>query len=269
MGNHIERYLVKPDSKVHLKSIDPADDGGLDKATATVEFEQLKERLGELQNTLYAEARRSLLVVLQAMDTGGKDSLIRSVFTGFNPAGCVVHSFKAPTAEELAHDFLWRVHACAPRRGHVGVFNRSHYEDVLIVRVKSLVPDEVWRERYEHINRFERLLADEGTTVVKFFLHISKDYQKERLQKRLDDPAKHWKFEPGDLVERKRWDDYQKAYDDVLEKCSTDHAPWYIIPGEKRWYRDLLVAKILVKTLDKMDLKYPDPKFDPAAIVIE
>jgi PPK2 family polyphosphate:nucleotide phosphotransferase len=179
-----------------------------------------------------------------------------------------VINFKAPTPEELEHDFLWRVHANAPRAGYLAVFNRSHYEDVLIARVKNLVPESRWRKRYDHINAFEELLHDEGTTILKFFLHISRDYQRQRLQRRLDKPDKLWKFDPGDLVERTRWDDYQQAYADALSRCSTRHAPWYVIPAEKRWYRNLLIARIIVDTLESLDMQYPEPGFDPSTIVV-
>jgi len=262
-------YRVKPGSKVNLKEFATKDDGGLQEEKGRRQFVQLKERMEELQKMLYAEGKHALLVVLQAMDTGGKDSTIRSVFTGFNPAGCRVVSFKAPNETEIHHDFLWRIHEKAPRLGHITVFNRSHYEDVLIVRVKGLVSEKRWKARYEHSNNFEKLLRDEGTRVVKLFLHISKDYQKERLKLRLESPAKQWKFNPGDLVERKLWKDYQKAYEEALERCSTEEAPWYVIPGQTHWYRNLLVARVLVETLESMDPKYPKPTFDPKQIVIE
>lgn len=262
-------YRIKPDSKVNLKDFATKDDGGLNKEEGLRQFEKLKERLPELQRKLYAEGTQALLVVLQAMDTGGKDSTIRSVFTGFNPVGCRVVSFKTPNDTELHHDFLWRVHQNVPRLGDITIFNRSHYEDVLIARVKDLVPKPRWRKRYEHINAFERLLYDEGTRVVKFFLHISKEYQKERLLKRLKDPAKHWKFNPMDLGERERWDDYQTAYEEALERCSTKDAPWYVVPSETRWYRDLVVARVLVDTLEAMNPEYPPPSFDADKIEIE
>jgi PPK2 family polyphosphate:nucleotide phosphotransferase len=262
-------YRVEPGSKIKLTDYPTREHGGLDEEEARKRLAELKDQMEKLQEILYAQGQQALLVVLQAMDTAGKDSTIRSVFTGFNPAGCNVVSFKEPNDTERHHDFLWRIHQNTPRLGMITVFNRSHYEDVLVVRVKSLVSDKRWKARYEHINNFESLLRDEGVRVVKFFLHISKEYQKERLQKRLDNPEKTWKFDPHDLVERKRWDDYMKAYDDVLEKCSTEDAPWYIIPGETRWYRDLLIARVLVHTLESMDLEYPKPTFDPKSIVIE
>lgn len=262
-------YRVEPDSKVKLSKFKTDDDGGMSKPDMEAEFEKLRQRLVELHELLYAESKHALLVVLQAMDTGGKDSTIRAIFSGVNPQGCSVISFKAPTDIERAHDFLWRIHAAVPRTGDIAIFNRSHYEDVLIVRVKNLVPEKRWQKRYEHINNFEELLHDEGVTIRKFFLHISKDYQKQRLQKRLDNPKKHWKFNPSDLVERDRWDAYQDAYEVALSQCSTKHAPWYIIPGENRLYRDILIARVLVDTLENFDMKYPTPTFDPKAITIK
>jgi len=267
--SELRDYRVNPGSKVKLKGVATKDDGGLDEDEGRRQFAKLKVRLPELQRKLYAEGKQALLVVLQAMDTGGKDSTIRSVFTGFNPVGCRIVNYKAPNETELHHDFLWRIHQNTPRQGDVTVFNRSHYEDVLIVRVKGLAPEKLWKKRYEHINNFERLLYDEGTRVVKFFLHISKRYQKERLLKRLKEPAKHWKFNPDDLGERKRWAQYQKAYEEALSRCSTKHAPWYVIPAETRWYRDLVVARVLVETLESMAPKFPAATFDPAKIVIE
>ena len=220
------------------------------------------ETLHELQYRMYAENRRALLIVLQAMDSGGKDGTIRKVMTGFNPQGCVVTSFKVPSEEERDHDFLWRIHKAVPRRGEVGIFNRSHYEDVLVVRVHDLVPQAVWSKRYEQINAFERLLADNDTVIVKFFLHIGKDEQLERLKARIDDPTKHWKISEADFKERRYWDDYQAAYADALSRCSTAHAPWYVIPANKKWYRNYAVAQILVETLSALDMQYPKPSFD-------
>lgn len=261
-------YRIEPGSRVDLNKIRTDDDGRMAKPEALAEFQKLRKRLLRLQELLYAESRHALLVVLQAMDAGGKDSTIRSVFTALNPQGCKVVSFKAPNDVELRHDFLWRVHENAPRLGFIGIFNRSHYEDVLIVRVKGLVPEKRWRARYDHINAFEKMLHDEGTTIVKFFLHISKDYQKRRLERRLAKPTKHWKFDPSDLVERKRWDEYRTAYDEALGRCSTKHAPWYVIPAEHRWYRNLLVARVLVETLESLDMHYPKPTFDAKTIVV-
>ncbi|HKQ48160.1 MAG TPA: polyphosphate kinase 2 family protein [Phycisphaerae bacterium] len=269
MMSKLKDYLVRPGSKVRLKDFPSRDHGRLEEGEGKKEFADLQERMTNLQERLYAEAKQALLVVFQAMDTGGKDSTIRSVLTPLHPTGVRVVSFKAPNETERHHDFLWRVHENTPQLGHIHVFNRSHYEDVLVVRVKRLAPEKRWRSRYEHINQFEELLHDDGTRVVKFFLHISKEYQKERLLKRLKNPAKHWKFNPADLADRKLWDDYQQAYKDALERCSTKHAPWYVIPAETRWYRDLLVARVLVETLESMDPKFPAPTFDPDKIVID
>ena len=217
-------------------------------------------RCASCRRSLYAESKHRLLIVLQAMDTGGKDGVIRHVMSGVNPQGCQVTSFKVPTAEELAHDFLWRIHQQVPRRGYIGIFNRSHYEDVLVVRVHDLVPKKVWQQRYEQINQFEKLLSETGTTILKFFLHISKDEQKRRLEARRDTPEKQWKFSLGDLKEREYWDDYMDAYEDALTRCSTRWAPWYIVPANQKWYRNLVVARTIVKTLESFDMKYPEPE---------
>ncbi|MDA0803859.1 MAG: polyphosphate kinase 2 family protein [Planctomycetota bacterium] len=263
-------YRVKPGEKrIDLGAWDTDDDGGLARDVADVESLKLTERIAQLQERLYAEGKRSVLVVLQAMDGAGKDSTIKSVFGPLNPQGLSLTSFKAPCGHERAHDFLWRVHAHTPSRGYIGLFNRSHYEDVLVVRVKNLVQESIWKKRYKHIVNFEELLVDEGTAVVKFYLHVSRDYQRERLQKRLDDPAKHWKFEPNDLTERALWKDYREAFEVAVAKTSTKDAPWYIIPAEKRWFRNWLVAKIMVETLESMDIQLPKPDFDPKSIVIK
>lgn len=224
------------------------------------QFKKLRERLVDFQYRLYSEGKQKLLIVLQAMDAGGKDSTIRRVFEGTNPQGVRVASFKAPSKRELAHDYLWRVHREVPGNGMIGVFNRSHYEDVLIVRVASLVPEPVWQQRYEQINQFEKLLAETGTTVVKFFLHISKDEQKERMEERLSDPERHWKFSRDDLNKRAQWNDYMAAYQDALARCSTDYAPWYAIPADQKWYRNLAIATVLAETLAKMNPQYPPPE---------
>ncbi len=267
----MQQYKVKPNSKVDLSKWNPNDTGQFKggKEAGLAEAGKLTARLGELQELLYAEGKHKVLVVLQAMDTGGKDGTIRRVFSGVNPQGVHVASFKVPTPEELAHDFLWRVHKVVPGKGEMTIFNRSHYEDVLVVRVHNLVPPEVWRQRYDQINDFERLLAETGTTILKFYLHIDLDEQKERLQARLDDPAKHWKFRLGDLKERKRWSDYMEAYEDALSKTSTPYAPWYIIPANRKWYRDLVISSILVETLDSLDMKFPPPEEDLTGVVIE
>ena len=213
-----------------------------------------------LHNRLYAEATRSVILVLQGMDAAGKDGTIRSVMTGVNPQGCRVVSFKAPTGAELQHDYLWRVHAVCPARGEIGIFNRSHYEDIVAVRVRKLAPDQVWKRRYGHIREFERLLSDEGTTVVKVFLHLSRDEQRIRLQERIDNPEKRWKFRAGDLDDRKLWDEFAAAYEDTLRETSTDWAPWYVVPADHNWSRNLAVAEILVAALERLDPKLPEPQ---------
>ncbi|MBC8290812.1 MAG: polyphosphate kinase 2 family protein [Planctomycetes bacterium] len=223
------------------------------------EFESLREELMELQNRLYAEGQRSLLIVLQAMDAGGKDSTIRRVFRGVNPQGVHVASFKVPSESELQHDFLWRIHREVPRKGMIGIFNRSHYEDVLVARVEHLVPKGEWERRYDHINQFEKLLADSGTTILKFLLHISKDEQHERFEERLSHPEKHWKFSPQDIEKRQHWDGYMEAYDDVLSRCNTEWGPWHVIPADQKWYRNLAISRTIVHTLREMDPQYPQP----------
>ena len=229
----------------------------------------LHQRLHDLQGLLYAEHRRSLLLVFQAMDTGGKDGAIGNLLTGVNPAGTAVASFKAPSAEELSHDYLWRIHAQVPERGHIGVFNRSHYEDVLVTRVHGIIDDKTAKQRFEDINNYERMLINNGTRILKFFLHISKEEQAARLQVRLNDPAKNWKFDPNDLKERDRWDDYQAVYEDALRHCSSGHAPWFVIPANQKWARDLAIAEIVVAALEDMDPQPPKPTFDVKAQVIE
>ncbi|HEY8257629.1 MAG TPA: PPK2 family polyphosphate kinase [Gemmatimonadales bacterium] len=220
---------------------------------------KIGERMDELQTALYAEGKQALLIVLQARDGAGKDSTIRRVFGRLNPVGCMVTSFKVPTALELRHDFLWRVHQAVPPKGTIGVFNRSHYEDVLVVRVHQLVPEKVWRARYDQINAFEHLLTQNGVTILKFFLHISKDEQKERLRERLDDPAKQWKFNAADLGERDKWDEYTHAYTDVLRLTSTPEAPWYVVPADKKLPRDAMIAEVVVEALERMDPRFPGP----------
>ncbi|MCB0078054.1 MAG: polyphosphate kinase 2 family protein [Anaerolineales bacterium] len=262
-------YRVKPGSTVDLTKWQTSEKGGFEKDEAKQLQKDVRDELAELQRKLYAEGQQSLLVVLQATDTGGKDGTIRNVFGGVNPQGVRVASFKQPTDEELAHDFLWRIHQETPARGMIRVFNRSHYEDVLIVRVKEIVPESVWRPRYHTINEFERGLALAGTRIVKIFLHISKDEQKARLQARLDDPNKHWKFSLGDLKEREYWEDYQQAFADMLTHCSTDYAPWYVIPADRKWYRNLVITRILVDVLKGMDPHYPQNEDDLSNVVIE
>jgi PPK2 family polyphosphate:nucleotide phosphotransferase len=266
----MNQYHVGGNKKIDLREWDTDEhDSDLDKKSVEPVFKSLNADLEDLQELLYAEHRHKVLIVLQAMDTGGKDGTIRHVFEGVNPAGVRVASFKVPTPEELDHDYLWRAHARVPGKGEVVIFNRSHYEDVLVVRVHNLVPKEVWSRRYEQINAFEKLLAEEGTTILKFFLHISKDEQKQRLMDRLQDPSKHWKFSLGDLKERALWNDYQKAYEDVLEKTSTPWAPWYIVPSNQKWYRDLVIARVLVDTLKKLNMKYPESKEDLSNVLID
>ena len=248
---------VAPGVRFDLGAVDADADGGLDKAWAKDALAHERDRIVALQERLYAERKRSLLVVFQAIDTGGKDGTIRAVLKGVNPQGCSVASFKVPSSEELDHDFLWRYHARTPGRGMIGVFNRSHYEDVLVVRVKGLVPEPVWRARYRMINEFERLLTESGTTVLKFFLHISKTEQKKRLEDRIADPEKHWKFDPGDLVERKSWDAYQQAFADALSHCSTPYAPWLVVPANHKWFRNVVIARTIADTLEAMDPRFP------------
>ena len=258
----MQQLTVKPGQKVRLADFDPNHDGGIDKKQGEKEAREHVEALGQLSYRLYAENARALLLVLQGMDTSGKDGTIRTVMAGVDPQSCQVVSFKQPSAEELDHDFLWRIHRQTPGRGNIGIFNRSHYEDVLVVRVHELVPKDVWRGRYEMINAFEKLLVDGGTTIVKVWLHISKEEQQERLQARLDDPTKRWKFNAGDLDERKLWDQYQDAAEDLLTLCNTDHAPWHIVPADRKWHRNLVVARLLRETLERMDPQFP--KADPA-----
>ena len=261
--------LVEPGTQVRLAEYDPGYSGDYDSKTeARKALKRNTERLRELQEVMWAEHKHALLIVLQAMDAGGKDGTIRHVMRGVNPQGCQVTSFKVPTKEELDHDYLWRVHRATPRRGHIGIFNRSHYEDVLVVRVHELVPPEVWQPRYEQINHFEKLLTDTGTTVLKFFLHISREEQKERFEALLADPHKNWKFSLGDVKKREHWDEYMRAYEDALSRCSTPWAPWYIIPADRKWYRNLIISQIIVATLEKLDMHYPPPLPDADKIVI-
>jgi len=263
-------FLVPPDNKIKLSDYDPDNtDGFKGKAHAETMLEKHRQKLFELQELLYAEGKRSLLVVLQAMDAGGKDGTIRHIFTGVNPQGCRVSSFKVPTEEELRHDFLWRIHKVVPAAGMIGIFNRSHYEDVLVVRVHGLIKDKEADRRFVEINNFEKLLTNQNTTVLKFFLHISKDEQKKRLEERLRDPKKYWKVNPTDLQERKRWDEYEKAYEDVFRNCSSKNAPWYVIPANKKWFRNVVISQIIVDTLESLDMKYPKSKFDLKKLKVE
>jgi PPK2 family polyphosphate:nucleotide phosphotransferase len=230
-----------------------------DKAAGLAMIDEISLRLDTLQTLLYAERKHKVIIVLQAMDTGGKDGVIRKVFSRINPQGVRIACFKAPTPTELAHDYLWRVHSQTPEKGEIAVFNRSHYEDVLITRVRDLIDDATAKRRFRQINDFEAMLTEEGATVIKFFLHISKDEQKQRLQDRLDDPTKAWKFNIGDLAEREKWDEYQRVYEDAINATSTPHAPWYVVPADRNWVRDLYVASVLVKALEGLDMAYPKP----------
>ncbi|MBI1294831.1 polyphosphate kinase 2 family protein [bacterium] len=266
----MDRYRVAPGTQVDLSQWSTDDTPEAEsKDEGKERFSVMNNRLEALQEVLYAQGKHKILIVLQAMDTGGKDGAIRHVFDGVNPQGVKVASFKVPTPLERAHDYLWRVHARTPAQGEIVIFNRSHYEDVLVVRVHNLVPEDVWSRRYEQINAFEKLLADEGTTILKFYLHISKEEQKERLQARLDDPSKHWKFSPGDLAERKFWPDYMAAYEAVLSRTSTDWAPWYIVPADRKWYRNLVISEVLVQTLAGLDLRFPEATESLDGVVIE
>lgn len=263
------RYRVRPEQPIVLAAIDPnTSEGYKNKKDAEDELEHQRQRLQNLQERFYAEHQRSLLIVLQAMDTGGKDGTIKHVFGGLNPQGCQVWSFKKPSDEESSHDFLWRYHQRTPQRGMISIFNRSHYEDVLIVRVKQLVPQEVWQERYQLINEFEHMLTLNNIRVIKFFLHISKDEQKRRLESRLKDPNKHWKFSSNDIKERQFWDDYQAAFEDAINNCSTAYAPWYVVPANKKWYRNLVVARTIADTLESMNPQYPPAEVGLENIVV-
>jgi PPK2 family polyphosphate:nucleotide phosphotransferase len=265
--SYAKEFRVKTGSKVNLGKIDADYHGSYEnEESALAELDRHCQRLAELQALMYSESKNSLLVVLQAMDGGGKDGTIRHVMGALNPQGCNVVSFKVPTAVELAHDYLWRIHKWTPAKGQITVFNRSHYEDVLVVRVHNLVLKEVWSKRYNEINAFERELANSGTTLVKFFLHIDKDEQLRRFRDRLDEPDKQWKISDSDYTERDYWDDYQQAYMDALSKCSFNYAPWYIIPANHKWFRNLAVSQILVETLEGLKMKYPEPSVDLAEI---
>jgi PPK2 family polyphosphate:nucleotide phosphotransferase len=263
------KHRVQKNDKVNLSQCE-TDGKDIEKDPAACEamLESVRSELITLQSQLYAEGKQQLLIVFQAMDAGGKDGTTRSVFQGSNPQCVEVTSFKRPSEEELSHDFLWRVHKAVPAKGMIGIFNRSHYEDVLVVRVHNIVPESVWRPRYEMINDFEEMLTASGTRIIKFFLHISKNEQKQRLQERIDDPAKRWKFDPADLEKRKFWDGYEKAFEDMLEKCATKDCPWYIVPADQNWYRDLVVATVIVETLKQMNPQYPAPP-DVTGVVIE
>jgi PPK2 family polyphosphate:nucleotide phosphotransferase len=260
---------VASGGRVDLAAIDPNDTDGHAKVDAAPELDKGLERLTALQDRLWAESKHSVLVVLQGIDAAGKDGTIRHVMSGFNPMGCTVTSFKVPTPIEIAHDYLWRIHQRTPGRGEIAIFNRSHYEDVLVVRVHDLVPKSVWSKRYDQINEFEQTLAESGTTILKFFLYIDRDEQKRRFQDRLDNPDKRWKFKLGDLDERKLWDSYTAAYEEALQRCSTQWAPWYVVPANHKWFRNLAVAEILADAIEALDPRYPPGEELPPNLRIE
>jgi PPK2 family polyphosphate:nucleotide phosphotransferase len=259
MKHLAQELVVAPGSKIRLADFDPGNTHGVAKDAAVGQLAKNLDDLSDLQYRLYAESRRSLLVVLQAIDAGGKDGTIKHVMSGLNPQGVDVTSFKVPEGVEKRHDYLWRIHQAVPEWGKIGIFNRSHYEDVLVVRVHGLVPKPVWSSRYGQINDFEKMLSDSGVRIVKFLLYISKEEQAARFRARLDDKNKNWKFSPADLKERQYWDEYTAAYEEMLRKCSTKYAPWYLIPANHKWFRNLAVSQILRDTLDSMDLKFPQP----------
>jgi PPK2 family polyphosphate:nucleotide phosphotransferase len=260
---YANRFRVAPGKKVKLEDIDPGfTDNHESHKEAAEEIERYQKKLRKLQELLYADGRFALLICLQGMDAGGKDGTINHILGAMNPQGCRVAAFKEPSAEELAHDFLWRIHQAAPAKGHVTIFNRSHYEDVLIVRVHNLVPRAVWSHRYDQINAFEKGLVEGNTHILKFFLHISKKEQLNRFKERLDDPTKQWKISESDYKEREYWDDYMEAYKDALSRCNTKQAPWFVIPGDHKWFRNLAIARIVVEYLEAMDLKVPKPSVD-------
>ena len=258
-----EKLRVRGYGHVALKEAAAARTHGWDEPHARAATERLAPELGELQYRLHADGRYGVLVVLQAIDGGGKDSTIRHVFSAFNPQGCTVHAFKAPGSEELSHDYLWRVHAHAPPRGEIAVFNRSHYEDVLVARVDNLVPRPVWQARYRHINEFERMLVESNIHVVKIFLHISKAEQRRRFEERIHEPRKQWKFDPQDLVKRAQWPAYRQAFGDMLGRCNTRYASWYVVPADHKWLRDLAVSQIMYAALKSLALRFPPPRFNP------
>lgn len=262
MVKYSDKFRVEEGNTVRLDKIDAGFKNKYDQTSAQVEIERYTKRLRELQYLLYAEGKRSLLIILQAMDAGGKDGTINHVFSSMNPQGARVYGFKVPSAEEASHDFLWRIHQAAPQRGQVAIFNRSHYEDVLVSRVHDLVPRKVWKKRFELINDFEQNLVESGTHILKFYLHISADEQLRRFKQRIDDPARHWKISEADYKERERWDDYTKAFEDALGRCSTKHAPWFIIPANHKWFRNLAVSQIVVEALESLKMEFPASSVD-------
>ena len=264
MAHYKKHFIVEPEGKFKLTDIDPGDHGKHEShKSSQPELQKYLQSLDQLQYLMYSENKHSLLIVLQGLDTAGKDGVIRHVLAGMNPQGCTVTGFKQPTVQESAHDFLWRVHPHVPRKGPVAIFNRSHYEDVLVTRVHKLVTKDMWSRRYAFINEFERLLAEENnTTIVKFFLHISKEEQLARFEQRLDDPARNWKISESDYTEREYWDDYRDAYEDLLQETSTKHAPWFVIPSDHKWFRNLAISQILTETLESLGMKQPLPTVD-------
>ena len=269
MKDYTKRLLVQPGTKARLSDFKPDEVFGMQKVGAVEKLKANIERLSVLQYLLYAEAKRSVLVVLQGIDAGGKDGTIRHVLTGLNPQGVRVTSFKVPEGEEERHDYLWRIHNAVPEYGQIGIFNRSHYEEVLVVRVHNMVPKSVWSKRYDQINAFEQMLSENGVVILKFLLYISKDEQLKRFRARVEDPSKNWKFNEGDLKEREHWDEYIEAYDEMLRRCSTDHAPWYVIPANYKWFRNVAVSQILVDTIEAMELRNPTPIADLSKITFE
>ncbi len=271
-------FIVKPGDSITLSNLEqdckperiPDYTGTFQKKGETKKpLKKLNKRMLKLQELLYAESKHALLIILQGMDTCGKDGTIRKVMAGINVQGCEVVNFKVPSPDEISRDFLWRAHKAVPKKGMIGIFNRSHYEDVLVVRVHDLVDESVWKQRYQQINDFEKMLVENGTVVLKFFLHISKDEQKERLESRINDPTKHWKITEADIRERSYWDDYMQAYESVLQKCTTEWAPWYIIPANKKWYRNIVITERIVETLEKLDMNFPKPNSDVSTLYID
>jgi len=262
-----KHFIVRPGSKLRLRDRDPRDTFG--KRRDDKALEKTLSRLRELQHLLYADKRYALLIVLQGLDASGKDGTIRNVMSGVNPQGCEVTSFKAPSVEELAHDFLWRIHKAVPNLGNIGIFNRSHYEDVLIVRVHELVPREVWQKRFRQINDFEQMLTENGVAILKFFLHISRQEQRNRFEARIRDSSRNWKLSLPDFEERQHWSNYTEAYEEVLHKCSTARAPWYVVPADHKWFRNYVVAELIVRALNRMRLKYPPPSVDISKVTLE
>jgi PPK2 family polyphosphate:nucleotide phosphotransferase len=262
----IKDFRISPGDTIRLRDFNPSYKGNYQKHEALEKVEELRQKMSDLQQRLFAEHKRSLLIVLQALDAGGKDGVIKHVIGSMNPDGCHVANFKEPTQQELAHDFLWRIEAHTPARGEVAIFNRSHYEDVLIVRVHNLVPKSIWSQRYDQINDFERRLIQNGTHILKFFLHISKEEQLHRFDDRLDDPAKRWKISEADYAEREHWDDYLRAYEDAFARCNSDNAPWFVIPADHKWFRDLAISEIIVSTMEGMNFQIPQPTVDIAEI---